>query len=327
MKHDAMPTRNPYRPDDAEVAIDVQFGARLLQRRAGLIVVVLLIGLSAAAAYLQTQTPTYVSTAKLLIESHRSSGGLPDSGDGPDVDSAQVESQVEILRASIVAEAVVRKLNLVADPEFVPPRDVKPLGLSWLDALQRTASRIPGAAKFLPSPTSEVVVVEPARTEDEMLNTAIASFGDRISVRRLGQSNAIEINFAANSPAKAQRVASQTVDVYLSGVWRSATSPNAFRRFNDDVMHKSLAVSNARVISGALQPLGKSSPKTMLVLAFAAAASLFVGVALAVWLEGRQPARRAPGRGRRLENVTEGSAARERTVAERGDYSFRDVQP
>jgi uncharacterized protein involved in exopolysaccharide biosynthesis len=158
-----------------------------------------------------------------------------------------------------------------------------------------------------------------------MFNTAVASFGERISVRRLGQSNAIEIDFAANSAAKAQRIAAQTVETYLSGAWRAPTSPNAFRRFNDDMMRKSLAVSNARLISEATPPLGKSSPKTALVLAFAAAASLFVGVALAIWLEGRRPAGRAGAR--EGEEAGEVAPRRERAPLNSGGYSLTDARP
>jgi succinoglycan biosynthesis transport protein ExoP len=39
--------------------------------------------------------------------------------DGPATDAAQVESQVEIIRSKAIALAVVKKLKLADDPEFV----------------------------------------------------------------------------------------------------------------------------------------------------------------------------------------------------------------
>jgi uncharacterized protein involved in exopolysaccharide biosynthesis len=321
MIHETLPTPEDRRHDDVAVTVDARFLARLARRRSGLLLAALVIGLGIAAAYLYSASPVYVSSAKLLIESQRGLGDLPYSGTGAAVDGAQVESQVEILRAAIIAEAVVRKLDLVSDPEFAPPRSATSpwqVLLTFLGAATEPGPDLEPASR--PNPA------EPRpRPTDEVFNTAVASFGERISVRRLGQSDVIEIDFAASTPAKAERVASEIVETYLSGTWRAAASPGAFRRFNDDVLRKSLAVTNARVISAPQSPLGKSSPRTSLVLAFAAVVSLFAGLALAVWLESRQPAARV--RAREADEAGAVAPLRERVRVEKAGYSLTDLQP
>jgi polysaccharide biosynthesis transport protein len=260
-------------PDDRAAPFDFRFVAALIQRRAALLAVTLLAGLSVAGLYVHNATPAYISSAKLLIEAPHDPQNWASAGGA--VDSAQVESQVEVLRALVIAEAVVRDLNLAADPEFAAAPGGGSLLTSWLG--------------FSGAPDSNPEAA--ASAADEAVRTAVASFGERIAVRRLGQSDVIEVDFSSSSPVKAARIVKATVDAYLQGKWREDAAPSGFHRFNESVVRQSLALTNARLISPATPPLGKSSPKTALVLAFAAALSLFAGLSAALWLEAGEASR------------------------------------
>jgi polysaccharide biosynthesis transport protein len=73
--------------------------------------------------YLLVTPPQYSATASLLIDSHKLSvlqNLLQPAGEMP-LDTAQVESQVEILRSDSIGLAVIRELNLTENPEFATP--------------------------------------------------------------------------------------------------------------------------------------------------------------------------------------------------------------
>lgn len=261
-------------PDDRAAPFDFRFVAGLIRRRAALLALTLLAGLSVAGLYVHNAVPAYISSAKLLIEAPRDPQNWASAGAA--VDSAQVESQVEVLRALVIAEAVVRDLNLAADPEFAAAPGGGSLLTSWLGLSGAPDSTAPDAA---------------APAADEAFRTAVASYSERIAVRRLGQSDVIEVDFSSSSPVKAARIVKATVDAYLQGKWREDAAPSGFHRFNESVVRQSLALTNARLISAAVPPLGKSSPKTALILAFAAALSLFAGLSAALWLEAGESSR------------------------------------
>ena len=187
--------------------------------------------------------PSYVASAKVLIESEKARPTWQEFGADVNVDSAAVESQAEVLRSSSVAQEVISTLGLTDDPEFVN-----------------------GSA-------------------DDKMGAATVAFRDRLSVRRVGQSNAIEVVFSSSSPSKAARVANEVVSAYLAGSWRDNKRPGTFRRFNDELNRASLAVTNAQVITAAMPPLGKSAPRISLILAFSCVSGLLAGMGLALCLD------------------------------------------
>ncbi len=73
-----------------------------------------------AIGYIMVATPIYTSTADILLDS-RQFGAVDISRDQPSLtfNATAIESQVEVLKSEKVALAVIEKLNLTADPEFV----------------------------------------------------------------------------------------------------------------------------------------------------------------------------------------------------------------
>jgi succinoglycan biosynthesis transport protein ExoP len=73
--------------------------------------------------YILTTPPMYTATASLMIDTKKVQLFQQQSmfSDMP-MDAGRVESQVEILKSETVAQAVINKLHLDQDPEFVKPR-------------------------------------------------------------------------------------------------------------------------------------------------------------------------------------------------------------
>jgi polysaccharide biosynthesis transport protein len=94
-----------------------------LHRQFPVILIVLLVSLALAGLYLITATPRFTGHAVLLIDTHKTQVFQVQAplGDLP-VDSATVDTQIEILNSENIATSVVKDLHLNEDPEFIAPK-------------------------------------------------------------------------------------------------------------------------------------------------------------------------------------------------------------
>ena len=88
------------------------------------IALVTLLGVVLGVVYLVTTPPSYTAKAKLIIDS-RKVNLLPVQqqaiwGDFP-LDTAAVDSEVEVLKSENVAVSVIENLHLMQNPEFIAP--------------------------------------------------------------------------------------------------------------------------------------------------------------------------------------------------------------
>ena len=92
----------------------------IVVKRRRLILLALGLALAAAVAYTLLTRPIYKATAVLDVVRQRSNpigfGANQDTGPDPDF----LPSQIQLMQSREVAERVVRKLNLLADPDFNP---------------------------------------------------------------------------------------------------------------------------------------------------------------------------------------------------------------
>jgi polysaccharide biosynthesis transport protein len=279
----------------------------VLKRSLWRILLVVVLAVSAATAYVMIAPRGYTSTAQIMIEPQKQqfiwqAPGLLDLT----VDNAQVESQVEVLRSERIAGDVIERLNLTQDPEF-------------------EASH--------------------AQSAFEQHRLAVAKFGNALSARRVGQSYIIEISFLSRDPGKSSRITNAIAEAYikdqlqakadaarqasqwieerlttLGGELNAAASAvhefktangitdrnegargllldklteleartEAYRKLYETMLQRmaenqqqeSFPVSNARVIAPATTPLAPSYPKTKLILILALLLGAFGGIGL-----------------------------------------------
>src|SRR5262249_7920475 len=98
----------------------LQSFAGFARRRYSLILFVLLLVLAVVAVFLFTTPPRYTAQAKLIIDARKVQLFQHQSvlGEIP-VESATVESQIEVLQSENIALSVIKNLHLIEDPEFV----------------------------------------------------------------------------------------------------------------------------------------------------------------------------------------------------------------
>jgi succinoglycan biosynthesis transport protein ExoP len=168
----------------------------MVGRQYPLMIFTLLLCVSFAAVYLLTATKRYTGTAVLMIDSRKAQGLQTQTsigGDNP-IDSAMVDSQVEILKSETIASAVVRDLRLVESSEFTESEG----GL-----LGSIANLFSGL--FPESRPSDFL----------LMRTAIGRIQNQLTIKRVGLSYVIEISYQSQSPDQAARIANAVAEAYI----------------------------------------------------------------------------------------------------------------
>ncbi len=153
----------------------------VVSRRRLLLISCLILALSFDAAYIKMVKSKYAATVTLLIDFRRAQLSQTDVAI---VDQGAVDSQIELLRSEKILLAVVKKLNLVQDPEY-----------NKNFASDAELASDPGAA-------------------DLAIRRVIATINDNLSVSRVGKSYLVGVTFKSTDPYKAARIANEVADEY-----------------------------------------------------------------------------------------------------------------
>ncbi|MCK1675305.1 polysaccharide biosynthesis tyrosine autokinase [Bradyrhizobium sp. 150] len=149
-----------------------------------------------AVLYLFTAAAQFTSTASMVIDTRKVQLFQQQSVLGDiAVDSATVETQVEILKSENISLAVIRDLHLIDDPEFTGS------GGGVLGAL----------LGFVGGLFSD----QHASSEFEQTRRALGVFERNRTVKRLGLTYVMEIGYTSRDSAKAARVANAIADAYI----------------------------------------------------------------------------------------------------------------
>src|SRR5262249_438486 len=145
--------------------------------------------------YLITTPPIFTAYARMLIDTRKQQVMFPQQPMTWDyMESAAVESQVEVLKSENIAQAVVKENHLTEDPDIVGPGN---------DLWGTVRAAIFGAA------AGEV------RSETELTKRAIGAVKGRVSAKRVGLTYVIEVGFQSRSPDGAARIANAVVEAYI----------------------------------------------------------------------------------------------------------------
>jgi len=176
-----------------DTELDLRDIVGLLRRQMRLIFVVTLVAVGVAGLVVFSLTPKYSTSAMVLVDTTHKNLLQPGSSEiGAEIDSARVDSEMEILKSSAVLLKVIDDMKLVRDEEF----GVK-LGL---------VDRI---LAFLQ-------VAQPKVPSDELaLARVLSSVKSAVSVERLGRTNLISATVRAEDPARAAEIANAWADAYI----------------------------------------------------------------------------------------------------------------
>jgi capsular exopolysaccharide synthesis family protein len=155
--------------------------------------------LSIGLVYLITTPASFTSHAMLLIDSSKLRVLRNDApmGDAP-IDTAQVETQVEILKSENIGLSVIKDLKLTEDPEFASSRG----GLF---------------GKILGFARSPLDFLTPSKVQSETALTrkVLATFLAKRSITRVGRTYVLDIAYTSYEAAHSAIIANAIADAYV----------------------------------------------------------------------------------------------------------------
>lgn len=190
-------------PEAGAVEIDVAAVLAVLRRQRRVIRLCAAVALGLGILYLVIASPVFTATAAVMVDTRRNQMmQLNNEQQMTDAltDAALVDSQVETLKSEQIARAVVAKLALDADPEFIgePPG---PVGLFVGDVLRQVRQWLD---------------IEEETDPDAAVKLALEAFAKALDVKRVGTSYVIEVSFSSKDKAKSARIANAVADTYIA---------------------------------------------------------------------------------------------------------------
>jgi succinoglycan biosynthesis transport protein ExoP len=176
-------------------SITAAFG--IIRRQFLVIIFFALIGTICGIIYLRVTPPIYTAQAEILFDRGNRPVVQQESilADAP-FDSSFFESQIQILQSERVALLVIRKLDLMKDPQFVGA------GGGLVGSIGDYFSR------FFPP--------EFPKSESELEQQAVGVFLQKIEAKRIGVTFFIEISFRSNNSNRAAQIANAVADAYIA---------------------------------------------------------------------------------------------------------------
>lgn len=178
-------------PFALEPTIDFLELFSLFRRQLAITAAVLAATLLVALGYLAITPPQYTASSTLLIDTKQSPPFAPSSSTSVVLDSAYVDSQLEILKSDTLARTVATQLGLQSDPEFVPS------GHGVFQSIRR-------------------LVGSSTKSNDDLLGRAVDAFKTKLTIKRIGLTYVIEVGFRSLDPEKAARISNAVVQAYIT---------------------------------------------------------------------------------------------------------------
>ena len=196
-------------PPASEFASPAELYAAVIgfvRRQFSVIAFVLLCTLALGAVYLLTAPPRYTAHAVIVIDTHKTqfSQALSPFGDMP-IDSQTVDTQIEILTSESVGLSVIKDLHLTEDPEFVSPS----AGFVGTVVGFLSFALIPVVPSFKSTDDDSVA------PDFRLQRTALATLEGHLTVKRVGLTYAIQVDFQSLSPDRAAKIANAVADAYV----------------------------------------------------------------------------------------------------------------
>jgi succinoglycan biosynthesis transport protein ExoP len=202
----------PTLPAEPGLGESISAAYRILWRQFFVIIVFALIGTMCGIIYLWITPPIYTAQAEILFDrTNRPIVQKQSIFEDAPFDLGFFESQIKILQSEGIALAVIKKLDLMKDPEFVGS------GEGLFGSIADYFSRF-----FLP---------EFPRSESELEQQAVRVFLQKIEAKRIGATFFIGISFRSNNPNRAAQIANAIADAYVADQMESKYE--AARRANE----------------------------------------------------------------------------------------------
>jgi succinoglycan biosynthesis transport protein ExoP len=191
----------PYGPavetdNDSDGSVSMLQVRDFFSRQWRLIALVTALAIVLGAAYIAVSPSRFTAQTDMIIDTKRVTWTQSEmSSENRTVEDASVESEIETIKSEQVALAVITKLHLTEDPEFVGA------GPSFTRRI---------ISIFNPSLTSEI-----APSKDELVRRVLDTVKGNLRVTRLGRSYIAQIAYTSLDGTKAAKIANAFADAYI----------------------------------------------------------------------------------------------------------------
>src|ERR1700730_18051655 len=192
-------------PEEAGLADMAFFAIGVIRRQYLVILSVAFIVISIGTTYLWITPPTYTAKAQLIIDRGKSAF-LQQQAVFPDIpiDSAQVESQIQILASEHIAASVVKTLHLTEDPEFVGT------GGGLVNSLRGRLADFLGGLGLNIFKSNELT-----NSDFDLVQQATGVLLKNLQVTRVGIAFILEINYRSHNADRAAQIANAITEAYI----------------------------------------------------------------------------------------------------------------
>ena len=179
-----------------------------LVREKWLVIGPLFIALVGLAIYFNLAPRYYSATAQILIDIQKpriisSEAVVPSLDTTRYMIDPVIDSQVEIMRSTRIAERVIRSVNLLDDPDYQPKTTLIGTIRSFVGGL------LGGGAP------EELETIAQQDAENAVPSALVAAFLRNLDVRRKGLTLILYVHFTDKRPARAAQIANAVVEAYL----------------------------------------------------------------------------------------------------------------
>jgi polysaccharide biosynthesis transport protein len=171
----------------------------IVVRRLGTVIKVAGVVIAGAVIYLLIAEPRFTATASLLPDTKRVPSAPGEVTQEALTDPAIVENQIETIRSESIALAVIDKLSLWKDPEFVGKE-------SEANKSELFEQALTAIGLFAAGPADDIEIRRHAAAD---------RFARMLKVTRVGRSYLTEISFTSIDPVKAARIVNLVADTYI----------------------------------------------------------------------------------------------------------------
>jgi succinoglycan biosynthesis transport protein ExoP len=169
----------------------------LVRRQLPVLIFIMACAIGLGLAYLFTTPARYTASAMLLIDSSKArmfQQQQPSLTDIP-IDTAQVETQVEVLKSESIGLSVIKEMHLTESPEFVGT------GGGFIGTIFNFLTESSGLSQ--------------AKTESALSRTALKTFLAHRAIARVGRTYVLNISYTSLSAGLAAGIANGIADAYI----------------------------------------------------------------------------------------------------------------
>jgi polysaccharide biosynthesis transport protein len=156
------------------------------------------------AVYCVSAVPRYTATNEIIIDSHKNLSDLTASLADATLDTAAIDSQLEVIKSDNVAAIVTKQLQLDENPQFMGESGV-------FSAFRRTLSGLVNVSSWF---VSHSVSEEEKRQAAQ--RSAITKLESNLDVKRVGRTYILTVSYTSPNPKLSVDIANAYADAYFT---------------------------------------------------------------------------------------------------------------